>query len=100
MIVTIDISVEQIIIEVNNNPVAIKGDKGDKGDAGAGVDSLEFAIETPSYEWIINHNKGYYPSVVILNIVNNEMMAEVQYSSLNQCIIRFSSNQVGKVIVN
>lgn len=89
-----------IIIEVINNPIAIKGDKGDKGDAGSGIDSLEFLFNAPNSEWIVNHNKGYYPSIVILNIVNNEIIAEVEHLSLNQCIIRFSSNEVGKVIVN
>jgi hypothetical protein len=110
-----------IVVKVNNTPIAIKGDtglqglqgiqgiqgekgdkgdKGDKGADGAGVGTLEFEFTTPSTNWIVNHNKGYYPSVIILDIFNRVFLGEIEHVSTNQVRIYFSSSQVGKIVIN
>lgn len=90
----------QILIEVVNNPIAIKGDKGEKGDNGTGINSLEFDFVSPQNTWIVNHNKGYYPTVLVFDIFNKVVLAEIEYSSQNQVKIYFNSAQSGKVIIN
>ena len=96
----VDVTVEPILVELNGNPIAIKGDKGDKGDDGIGIISEEYVISSPSSLWTINHNRGYYPNIVVLDIFNKIAIVEVEHLSLNQVRIYFSSDQVGKVIVN
>jgi hypothetical protein len=86
-----------VVIEINNNPIAIKGDKGADG---AGVSSLEFEINSPDTIWTVNHNKGYYPTVVVIDIFNRELITEVEHVSVNQVKIYFSALKVGKVIIN
>ena len=87
----------KINIEVVNNPIAIKGDKGADG---AGASSVVFDFLSPQNMWIVNHNKGYYPNVIVIDIFNKVVLAEIEHSSLNQARIYFSSNQIGKVIIN
>ena len=84
----------EVILEINSNPIPIKGEKGDN------FTSNVYIIDEPSPEWIINHNKGYYPSIIITDIFNKEIKASIQYISINQVKINFSSNRIGKVIVN
>jgi hypothetical protein len=98
-IATIDIEVipEPIVIEINNNPIAIKGDK---GEGGLGVFSETFTISTPSNEWIVNHNRGYIPSVIVMNLFDRAVISEVHHVSNNQVRIYLSSEQVGKVVIN
>lgn len=60
----------------------------------------EFIFSTPLTEWIVNHNRGYYPNVIILDLFNRISIAEVIYSTINQIRVLFSSEQTGKVIIN
>jgi hypothetical protein len=78
-------------IEIITNPVQIKGDS---------FASVEFDFNSPSDMWIVNHNKGYYPSVIVLNIFGKVVLAEIEHISTNQVRLYFSSNQTGKVIIN
>lgn len=98
-VATIDIEVipETFVVEINNNPIAIKGDKGVDG---LGVLSETFTISSPSDEWIVNHNRGYIPSVIVMNLFDREVISEVHHISNNQVRIYLSREQVGKVIIN
>jgi hypothetical protein len=44
---------------------------------------------TPSTEWIINHNLGYYPDVTVLSTGLAEVDAEVVHISVNQTRVYF-----------
>ena len=79
------------VIEVVTNPVQIKGDS---------FTSVEYEFNTPSSEWTVNHNKGYYPSVIVLDMFRRVAIAEIEHMSKNQVRILLSSNQIGKVIIN
>lgn len=61
---------------------------------------VEYLITTASSTWTINHNLGYYPNIRVLDLFNRVVIAEVEYRSINQVIIYFSSEQTGKVLVN
>ncbi len=48
----------------------------------------------------IVHNFGKFPSVTILDNLEEEIMADVDHVSNNQCVITFNSQVSGKVILN
>lgn len=79
------------VVEVVTNPVQIKGDS---------FTSVEYVFNNLSSEWIVNHNKGYYPSVIVLNMFRQVVIAQVEHISKNQVRIYFSSDQIGTVIIN
>lgn len=50
---------------------------------------------TPTTQWIINHNLGYYPHVSVLSVGLVEITADVQHVSVNQTQIQFSIPTAG-----
>jgi len=48
----------------------------------------------------ITHNFGKFPAVTILDLEDEEIMADVDHLSVNQCVITFNSEVSGKVILN
>jgi hypothetical protein len=48
----------------------------------------------------ITHNFGKFPSVTILDENDEEIMADVDHISMNQCVITFNREFSGKVILN
>lgn len=89
-----------LILELNTSPVAIKGDKGDKGEDGNSFTSDLYEVSVPSTIWTIIHNKQYYPSVIVLDDFNREVIVEIEHNSQNQVTIRFDMVFSGKVVIN
>lgn len=85
---------QQLEIELIQTPVFIKGDKGD------GFVSDVYNIENQATIWTILHNKGYYPSITVLDTLNREVIVEIEHNNLNQVTIKFDMLFSGKVIVN
>ena len=50
--------------------------------------------------WTINHNLNKYPSVCVVDSSGSEVIAEVEYTSLNSVIIRMTSAFKGKAYLN
>lgn len=50
--------------------------------------------------WIINHDLGKYPSVIIVDDNNIAIVGEIEYMNKSQVIIRFNKNETGKAILN
>ena len=48
----------------------------------------------------ITHNFGKFPSVTILDEFDEEIMADVDHVSINQCVITFNREVSGKIIFN
>lgn len=53
-----------------------------------------------SSQWVINHNLNKYPSVTVVDSANNEIIAEVKYTSANTCVVNMSSAFKGKAFLN
>ena len=47
--------------------------------------------------WLVNHNLGYEPNVQILSVGGSEIEAELVHTSVNQCVVYFSSAQSGRI---
>jgi hypothetical protein len=56
--------------------------------------------QTPSASWSVTHNLGKYPSVMIIDSVNNHVEGDIEYTSANTLTITFSSTFSGKAYMN
>jgi hypothetical protein len=56
-----------------------------------------FQQNTPIIAWVVNHSLGVYPVVTIMDLAGYEVEADVQYVSLNQIIVSFTSPASGRV---
>lgn len=63
-------------------------------------DSFIHNQSIPSNEWVINHNLNKHCSVTIVDSANTEIIAEIEYISMNQCIARFAYSFSGKAFCN
>ena len=66
----------------------------------AGDKNFIFAQAVPSAVWTVVHNLNKYPSVSVVNSSNNLGYGEVDYISLNELTITFSSAFAGKAFLN
>ena len=56
--------------------------------------------ETSSDTWEVTHNLGKEPAVTVTDSAGTEVIGEVEYVSLNKCILRFQAPFSGKAIFN
>lgn len=59
-----------------------------------------FEQSIPSRSWLINHNLGKYPSIMIIDSSGNHVVGDSKYISKSQIILEFSSEFSGKVYLN
>ena len=52
---------------------------------------------TPSSVWTIDHNLGRHPAVTVQDINGEEIIADVQHTSLNQIVITHNTSITGYV---
>lgn len=43
--------------------------------------------DTPSAVWIINHDRGYYPPIVLRDSLGREFTAIIEHPTINQSIV-------------
>lgn len=56
--------------------------------------------ETSSDTWEVIHGLGKEPAVTVVDSAGTEVIGEVEYVSLNKCILRFQAPFSGKAIFN
>lgn len=61
--------------------IATPGPQGPPGTAGGGHEHVQSVL---SDEWIVNHNLGYQPAVVVRNAGGQQVWAQVVHMSVNQ----------------
>lgn len=64
------------------------------------VDTYVHVQSSSSATWTVNHNMNKYPSVTVIDSANNVVEGEVEYISLNQLEITFSSGFSGTAYAN
>ena len=50
--------------------------------------------------WEITHNLNKYPSVTVVDSAGNEVIAEVNYTSMNTCVVTMTAAFKGKAYLN
>ena len=55
---------------------------------------------TASSTWVIPHNKGFFPSVTLVDGSNNVINTDIEYQNDNEVVITFSSPVEGKAYLN
>ena len=53
-----------------------------------------------SSTWVITHNLGKFPSVMVIDSSGNVVVGEITYNSNNQITIQFSAPFAGKAYLN
>lgn len=92
---------QQIDVDPLDNTVSVilagpPGPQGPQGIPGAsGGAALNFEQSTPSDEWIINHNFGFYPNVMLYTVGGVEMLGQVVNTTINQVRVYFVSPIAG-----
>ena len=62
--------------------------------------TYEFEQTQASNQWVIDHNLGKHPSVMVVDSQGNQVFADVVYNSNNQLTINFYYEVSGKVYLN
>lgn len=58
--------------------------------SGTFEDAYVFVQNILATQWTINHNLNKFPSVHVVDTSNNEVVAELQYTTVNQVVLKFS----------
>lgn len=83
-------------IQTSNTPASSFFLKGDGTWARIGSGYYEHLQSSPNATWIINHNFGYYPSIVtVYDLGGSQIEAEIVNTSSNQTVIYFTSPTAG-----
>lgn len=62
--------------------------------------TYEFEQAQADNQWVINHNLGKHPSVMVVDSQGNQVFADVVYNSNNQLTVNFYYEISGKVYLN
>jgi hypothetical protein len=102
---------------VNETPVEIVTEDGDvqvfvtedvvsvvsvgiQGPPGPGQTTYTHTQNISSDTWVIQHNLGRHPSVVVIDSAGSVIISDVQYDSEYQVTVRFSAGFSGKAYLN
>jgi hypothetical protein len=77
----------------------IAGPPGEDGLNGDGAATFVHIQTEPSSEWIINHNLSKFVDVIVADMADNDIGADIRRQSNDQLRILFASPFVGKVYV-
>lgn len=77
--------------------IAIQGLSGSDGESDKFYEHNQIAA---SNTWVINHNLNKYPSVTIVDSGETKVEGDVEYNSINQVTLTFSSVFSGKAYFN
>jgi hypothetical protein len=72
----------------------VQGPQGEAGESGEAATGYDHTQSSASASWIITHGLGYYP-VVSVHVGDEQVIADVEYGSVNQVTITFASPQTG-----
>lgn len=47
--------------------------------------------QVPSTSWVIDHNLGFYPNIIIIDSTGEQVMGDVAFNTINRVTLTFSS---------
>ena len=91
---------QEVIVEQQKVSVSVvlagpQGPPGAPGAPGPSSVSMNFEQTSPSDEWIINHNFGFFPNVILFTVGGIEMLGQVVNITDNQVRVYFTSAVAG-----
>lgn len=113
MAITLNVSRTHVELTCENNPKVIlgspaqkaaavsltpnrglRGEKGERGSSGAGYIHDN---PTPQDVWVVQHNLGFWPTVIVYDTNGDECEGSIMNQSVNQLTITFSAPFAGTV---
>lgn len=83
-------------------PPGEQGEEGPQGEQGPpGADQNYVHVQgVAATTWIVNHNLGKYPAVIVIDSSNRQVYGSIEHNSINQATIGFAAAFSGKAICN
>lgn len=80
------------------DPAVVEQFRGPQGPAGPAGGALNFVQATPAATWSITHNLGRLPGVIVI-IDGEQVLTDVEHSSINSLAIVFPSPTAGEAVL-
>lgn len=96
---TVETSDDNIQVFVTEDVVSVVS-VGTQGPAGPGQTTYTHNQNSASATWVIAHDLGRHPSVVVIDSAGSVIIPDVQYDSAYQVTVRFSAAFSGKAYLN
>lgn len=91
---------DELVNKPTLNGIEISGEK-TAADYGIKEDKTYiFTQETPTTEWVIKHNMGKYPAIIIVDDNKYQVWAEIQFVDLNTVKAIFTTEFTGQAFLN
>ena len=82
-------------IQNHDNPHKVTAEQ-----VGAKLKTSKYVQDTPQALWIIQHNRNEFPSILILDEENNQLIGDIRYISSNEIDLIFSQPVKGTAYLN
>lgn len=101
-IVSISTDPETVVVSTDPQTAVITQEGGPQGIAGADAADKHYVHTqgAAAQSWTITHNLGKMPAVEVVDTGNNIVIGDVEYISLNQIRVNFTSAFTGKAYIN
>lgn len=96
---TVETSNDQVQVYVTEDVISVVS-VGTQGPAGPAAATYTHTQSIASDTWVITHNLGKHPSVVVIDSAGSVIISDVQYDSAYQVTVRFSAAFSGKAYLN
>ena len=85
-----------VVLDANGKiPTALLYASALGGGAGGAAASYDHRQNSPATTWVVNHQLGGYPPVVVTDADGVQVYAEVQYPDKNHVVIKFGRARAG-----
>lgn len=90
----------EVVVRGPQGPIGPQGPEGPQGAPGLSGVGLQIAYPTPLAVWEVAHGLGRFPSVMILDTANEQLLADVAFIDADHIRISFSAPTAGVVSLN
>jgi len=96
---SVSVSGDEIQVYVTEEVISVVS-IGTQGPAGPANETYTHTQSVASDTWVIEHNLGKHPSVVVIDSAGSVIISDVQYDSAYQVTVTFSASFSGKAYLN
>ena len=94
------LSISQPVAKVSVTSKGAQGIQGAQGIPGTGASTYVHLQSIPAATWLIPHNLGFYPAVVVLDSSNRNIFTNIEYPDINNVKVVSDSSFGGKAYLS